>query len=110
MALLDKQATLEKAFVYVIFVSLSQKAFLTIRLESVLAPTRCFVDSKGKYLLKKRERKNIGTKNPGEFQRRKGDKKMRRGGHDAIGVTVQIEGAKVDDDVSRYTQKMPLQS
>lgn len=22
----------------------------------------------------------------------------------------QIEGAKVDDDVSRYTQKMPLQS
>lgn len=31
-------------------------------------------------------------------------------GQDAIGVTVQIEGAKVDDDVSRYTQKMPLQS
>lgn len=51
-----------------------------------------------------------------EKERREGDKKMRRRdeevkrGHDAIGVTVQIEGAKVEDDVSRYTQKMPLQS
>lgn len=72
------------------------------------------------YLFKK-EKKSIRTKKDEiqenfERERREGDKKMSRRdeevrrGHDAIGVTVQIEGAKVEDDVSRYTQKMPLQS